>query len=377
MNFTYYLSRLSWTSAIFLIVTPIVGVVLTTLHLVQEGWMWPIWAMAAFFYMATAMSITAGYHRYFAHRTYEAKPWVQWMWALFGAAAFQNSIWIWARDHRIHHRFVDTDNDPYSIKKGFFFAHFGWMLLDEGPDVDMGPYGRDLEKSSVVRIQHRYYVWIASLMCFGLPALIGYFMGSTLGGLAVGGFLRLALVHHATFLINSWCHVWGRQTYTDENSARDSLFMAVATFGEGYHNFHHYFDSDYRNGVRWYHWDPTKWAIGVLGWLGAAYDLKRTPWSKVICAQLKMDEKRLKSHLSSNWEAEFQQHLEALKIRIESAQKRFEELRAEYREMAQKYSDNSRAKLKELKMQARLAKIEFHVALQQWRDYNSFLLMHA
>ncbi len=377
MTLRYYFQNLSWASALFLFITPIVGILLTAHHIANEGFMWPIWVMGAVFYAATVLGITAGYHRFFAHRAYDAKPWLQWLWAFMGAAAFQNSIWIWARDHRIHHRFVDTDNDPYSINKGFFFAHFGWMLLNKGPDVDLGPYGRDLSQNRVVTFQHKYYFIIAIAMCFGLPALIGYFMGSTLGGLAVGGFLRLAVVHHATFLINSWCHVFGKQTYTDTNSAKDSVIMALATFGEGYHNFHHYFDTDYRNGVKWYHWDPTKWTIRALSFTGGAYNLKRTPWSQIVSAQLQMDEKRLKNRLQSRWEGEFQNQMEQLKGRIETAHARFEELRKEYRELAQKYSDSSKARISELKLQARIAKIEFQAALDQWRAYNNFLLLHA
>src|SRR4051794_35530385 len=111
----------NWPGALFLTLTPIAAVVLTALHLYYEGFIWQIWLLAAVFYTLTASSITGGYHRYFAHRTYEARPWLKWYWSIFGAAAFQNSILIWARDHRVHHRFVDTDNDPYSIKKGFFY----------------------------------------------------------------------------------------------------------------------------------------------------------------------------------------------------------------------------------------------------------------
>src|SRR6185436_5569503 len=120
--------------------------------------------------------------------TYKARAWLKWYWALFGAMAFQNSIYIWARDHRVHHRFVDTDNDPYSINKGFFFAHFGWMLMtDTGPTVDIMPYGRDLERDPIVMFQHRHYVLLASIICFVIPTAIGWSLGSALGGLAVAG----------------------------------------------------------------------------------------------------------------------------------------------------------------------------------------------
>jgi stearoyl-CoA desaturase (delta-9 desaturase) len=102
-------------------------------------------------------------------------------------------------------------------------------------------------------------------------------MGSFLGGIAIGGFLRLVLVHHSTFFINSLCHVIGSQTYSKEHSARDSFVMALLTYGEGYHNFHHTFPSDYRNGIKWYHFDPTKWLIKTLTVVGLAEKLKKAP----------------------------------------------------------------------------------------------------
>ncbi len=368
---------INWTGLLFLTLSPIAAVVLTALHIYLDGFQWSIWGLAIVFYVLTVGSITGGYHRYFSHRTYEARPWLKWFWALFGAAAFQNSIWVWARDHRVHHRFVDTDQDPYSINKGFLWAHFGWMLINDPSTADLKPYGRDLEKDKIVMFQDKHYVSLAILMGFVLPAVLGYFCGSLLGGLAVAGFLRIVVVHHMTFFINSWCHYFGKQGYTDTNTARDSFLMAVATFGEGYHNFHHIFASDYRNGVRWYHWDPTKWMIQGFRLLGGAHSLRRTPWSEIMRMQLAMDEKRLKNRLNNQWQGQFQVQLDNLKGRVESAHARFEQLREEYRKLASSYATISLDKLKELKFQIRMAQIEFRAALKQWRAFNSFLLETA
>ncbi len=189
---------------------------------------------------------------------------------------------MWARDHRVHHRFVDTDLDPYSISKGFFWAHFGWMMVNESTTADLKPYGRDMERDPVVQFQHKHYVALAIGMGLILPAILGLFCGSMLGGLAVAGFMRIVALHHMTFFINSWCHYFGKQNYTDTNTARDSFLMAVATFGEGYHNFHHIFAGDYRNGIRWYHWDPTKWMIQTFRLLGGAYNLRRAPKAEIV-----------------------------------------------------------------------------------------------
>lgn len=367
----------NWPGALFLTLSPIAALVLSIYHVYTEGFIWQIWALAALFYALTVGSITGGYHRYFAHKTYEAHAWVKWFWALFGGAAWQNSILIWARDHRVHHRFVDTDNDPYSIKRGFFFAHFGWMLIKEEPGVKLEAYGRDLEKDPVVAFQHKYYVPLAIAVSFGLPTLIGYFMGSPLGGLAIAGFLRVVVVHHVTFMINSWCHYFGKQRYTDTNTARDSFLMAILAFGEGYHNYHHLFANDYRNGVRWYHLDATKWIIRTLSLVGAVHSLRRTPRTEIIKAQLQMDELRLKSCLEHNWQAQLQTQLDNLKLKVEAAYARFEQLREEYKRIASDYTRSSMERLHELKFQLRMARIEFRAALKQWREFNSFVLQTA
>jgi stearoyl-CoA desaturase (delta-9 desaturase) len=253
----------------------------------------------------------------------------------------------------------------------------GWMLVHEKPKIAIEPYGRDLERDPVVRLQHKYYVPIAIAMSFGLPTLIGYFLGSWLGGLAIAGFLRVVLVHHATFFINSWCHMWGRQTYTDPNTAKDSFLMAVATFGEGYHNFHHIFANDYRNGVRWYHWDPTKWLISFFAWIGGAYKLRRTPWSEIIKLQMQMDEKRLKERLQSHWQVQFQTKLDTMRAQVESAHTRFEQLREEYRRLANDYSQSKWERVEEIRAQLKAARSEMRRALAEWRSYNSLLLEYA
>lgn len=369
-----FFRSVNWPGALFLTITPPAALILTIYHLKTEGFLWQIWLLAAIFYTLTATSITAGYHRLFSHCAYQARPWLKWFYALFGAAAFQNSIFIWSRDHRVHHRFVDTDLDPYSISKGFFFAHFGWMLTSKQVPVKIESYGRDFERDSIVMFQHKHYALLATLVGFGLPTLIGYWLGSWFGGLAVAGFLRIVALHHMTFFINSWCHFFGGQTYTDKNTARDSILMAVATFGEGYHNFHHIFDGDYRNGVRWYHWDPTKWMIQLFSALGLAHSLRRVPNSEITRLQLEMQEKRLKFRLQHRWDNQFQTQLDTLKAQIESAQVRFEQLRAEYKQMASEYAQNKMAQVEELKYQIRIAKLEFQMGLRQWREYNSFLL---
>jgi stearoyl-CoA desaturase (delta-9 desaturase) len=198
----------------------------------------------------------------------------------------------WAADHRVHHRHVDHDKDPYNINKGFFYAHIGWIFLKE-EKFDISDYPKDLLNDKLVMWQHRNYLWLSIAVGFVLPTVIGYFLGSALGAFALSAILRVVLVHHCTFFINSLCHIVGTRPYTDTNTARDSYIMALFSYGEGYHNYHHYFPSDYRNGIRWYHFDPTKWLIKILSFVGLVRDLKKVPQKLIDQAKAEMLIKKL------------------------------------------------------------------------------------
>ncbi|HEY6641333.1 fatty acid desaturase [Povalibacter sp.] len=226
----------------------------------------------------TGIAITGGYHRLWSHRSYEASKPLQIFYMLFGAMSLQNSILVWASMHRVHHRHVDdVDSDPYSIKRGLWFAHMGWMLRDYPAGKANTTNARDLEANPIVMFQQRYYLWLAVGMNLGIPLLLGWWHGDIWGALLLPGLMRLVVSHHVTFFINSLAHYWGRRPYTAENTARDNDVLALFTYGEGYHNYHHIFQWDYRNGVRWWQYDPTKWFIGLCSWLGLAGGLRRVP----------------------------------------------------------------------------------------------------
>jgi stearoyl-CoA desaturase (delta-9 desaturase) len=367
----------NWVSRAFLFTTPVVALVLTTYYVATTPFQPAIWILGAVFYALTAMGITAGYHRLYSHRTYDASKFVKWFWALFGAAAFQHSILKWSMDHRLHHRFVDTDQDPYSINKGFFYAHMGWMLQEQTYPANASAYVRDLDSDPIVKFQHKYYLPLAIFMCFGLPTLIGWSLGSALGGFAIAACLRLVLVHHFTFFINSWCHTFGKKTYTNEHTAKDSFLMALATFGEGYHNFHHTFATDYRNGIRWYHWDPTKWSIQFFATFGLATNLKVTSPDLILSARLKMDETRLKETWSHRWEIAFEERVVQLRQRVFDAQIKWMTLKKEYLALKATYTEASRARLETLRAEVKMAHMEFKMSWAQWRTYNSSLLVAA
>lgn len=165
---------------------------------------WQTVVFSFLYYAFTGLGITAGYHRYWAHRAYDASLPVQIMLMLAGAGSVQGSIRWWCRDHRAHHRFTDTSKDPYNAKEGFFHSHLGWMLVKQDPKkigrADIG----DLNKDPIVRFQHKFYIPVALTMAFILPSIIaGYFWGDYRGGFFFAGILRLVFVHHSTFFVNS------------------------------------------------------------------------------------------------------------------------------------------------------------------------------
>jgi stearoyl-CoA desaturase (delta-9 desaturase) len=250
------------------------------------------------------MSITGGYHRLWAHRAYDAHWSVRLFFMIFGAMALQNSAWAWCSGHRTHHVNVDdVDHDPYSIKRGFWFAHIGWMLRDYPsgrPDFTNIP---DLRRDPMLAFQHRFYVPLVLITNIGFPLLAGWMVGDMLGTFILAGVLRLVWSHHVTFFINSLAHMWGSRPYTDENTARDNPILAVVTYGEGYHNFHHIFAHDYRNGVRWWQWDPTKWLIAGLQYVGLTRRLKRTPVFQIQRALLAMQFTRVQERLAKKMAA--------------------------------------------------------------------------
>jgi stearoyl-CoA desaturase (Delta-9 desaturase) len=223
----------------------------------------PTVLLAAALYVLCGLSVTAGYHRLFAHRTYRAAAPLRWFLLAFGAAAFQNSALSWSADHRAHHADTDGAADPHAIGRGFWFAHVGWLLRRRTASADVTRL-HDLWAVRSIRLQHRFCGYIAVALGLVLPAVVASRWGDPWGGLLVAGFLRAAVELQATFSVNSLAHLVGVPRYDRRSSARDSVAVAVATFGEGYHSFHHRFPFDYRSGPRWWQYDPSKWLIWLL-----------------------------------------------------------------------------------------------------------------
>jgi stearoyl-CoA desaturase (delta-9 desaturase) len=354
------LGRLNWLNTGFLISAPLLVAVALPSYIYQFRLDWRLIALFFFYYMATGVSITAGYHRLFSHRSYEVSRWVKLLYLIFGAAALEGSVLKWCTDHRRHHKFVDTEEDPYSIKKGFSYAHIGWVFLKEDPKYS-GLRSPDLEADPLVAWQNRNYFAIAIITGFLLPALIGLTFGSPWGGVLFGGFLRVVVTHHCTFFINSLCHMWGSQPYGDKTTAKDNFVLAFLTYGEGYHNFHHRFEGDFRNGLKWYQWDPTKWLIQLLSLTGSARNLRKISESEILKARLGADEKKL-----IQW-GFYDDSLRELKKTIEDSQKKIQQMKQRYQEIKSDIAAQKDEQLQNLRYEIDKTRSEFNLALQHWQ----------
>ncbi len=366
-------SRINWTNSSFLIGTAIVTCTAVPLYLWHFGVDTFQASLFLVFFSATGLSITLGYHRLFSHVAFQASWPVRLVTLIFGAAAFENSAMHWVSDHRRHHKHVDHEDDPYDISQGFWFAHMGWILfkLDAEPPLDNI---QDLRKDRLFMLQDRYYTMIAVGVGLVLPALLGFLHSGWLG--ALGGFLlagvaRVTAVQHMTFFINSLCHTIGTQPYSDRCSARDSWIMAIFTFGEGYHNYHHEFQHDYRNAVKWWQWDPTKWTIWTLSKLRLVRGLRRVPEEKILLSQLADTRRRLNEKLACQKTASnvrLHQLLQASDAKLHQLGERWAALKAEYalKAGALKIEYTERAILQYDEARAALAEMrrEVHQALE-------------
>lgn len=294
----------------------------------------------------------------------------------------QDSALVWSADHRRHHKHVDHEDDPYNITKGFWHAHIGWILFKKklSPPKDNV---KDLMADKIVMWQHRWWIEIALLVGFVFPAYAGWLIeGSWQGallGFLLGGMFRLTCCHHSTFFINSLCHYMGTQPYSSTHTARDSWFMALLTFGEGYHNYHHEFQHDYRNGVKPWQFDPTKWAAWTLSKLGLASDLRRVPGEKIELAEIRQKDKQLAEQLSNTPEPvceKAQALFTEAGAKLHSAVESWERAKNEYSKAAQKKLNLTKEQYAELRARFDEAVAELREAIAQWHAAHQQLAGH-
>jgi stearoyl-CoA desaturase (delta-9 desaturase) len=312
----------------------------------------------------TIFSISAGYHRLFAHCSYEAHPALRLFLLIFGAGAFQNSVLVWASDHRRHHVRTDSDLDPYNAQQGFWHAHMGWIVRKPDPGIRALPVN-DLRHDPLVAWQHRHYGWIGIGAGLILPTLLGLAFGDPIGGFIIGAAVRLLVCYHTTFAINSFAHLVGSQPYSDRSSARDSFFVALISMGEGYHNFHHAFPADYRNGVRGHHFDPTKWVLRVLEACGIARNLRRTSESALLRASLRMDQQRL---FLTGVSIPTRERVEALRATIPPLAEHVARCLAAYQQGKSQAGREARRLLQQLRADLRAAAVDLRCAQQTWQS---------
>ncbi len=271
---------------------------------------WQLWATAlrwndivvfAIVYLSCAIGVTVGFHRLFTHRSFQARPWVRGVLAALGSAAIEGPIIAWVADHRKHHAFADQEGDPHSphvdhghglegALRGLWHAHWGWLFIHTQRG-NKERYARDLINDPVVSFVNRTFVlWVALGLL--VPFLLGWLIGGTLfaafTGLLWGGLIRMLVLHHVTYSINSLCHFFGRRAYATDDESRNLAWLAPFSMGESWHNNHHAFPTSADHGLRWYQVDFSAMVIRALEVTGLAWDVKRVPRERQVartCAE--------------------------------------------------------------------------------------------
>jgi stearoyl-CoA desaturase (delta-9 desaturase) len=270
------------------VVVPFLAVVLAVVLLWNKAVGVTDLAILAGMYVITAMGITVGYHRLLTHRSFQTPRWLEYTFAGLGSMAVQGPVISWVADHRKHHAFTDVEGDPHSphvghgdgvrgVLAGLWHAHTGWLLSEHGR-ADAETYAPDLVEDPGMRWISRHFEWfvVAGLL---IPALLGYALTGTLAG-ALGGFLwgglvRVFLVHHVTWSVNSVCHFLGSRRFDVDDESRNVFWLALPSLGEAWHHNHHAFPRSAVHGLRRWELDPGALLIGALERVGLARNVVR------------------------------------------------------------------------------------------------------
>jgi stearoyl-CoA desaturase (Delta-9 desaturase) len=298
-------SRVSQVVTMIAVVVPPLGIVLAMGLLWGIAFHWVDLALLAVMYVLCAFGTTIGFHRFFTHRGFEARAPVKAALAILGCMTMQGPVTQWVTDHRKHHALSDKPGDPHSphvghgdgawgAVRGFVHAHVGWMFSNMGMEQGR-QYGRDLYDDRLIRtIDRLYLVWV--VLTLGIPFAIGYAIGGTwqagLEGLVWGGLIRIFAYQHATFSVNSICHMFGRQDYRSRDEARNNWVVAVLVFGEGWHNNHHAFPVSARHGLR-------RWQLDMSWWVIRGLEKLRLVWDVKVPDVAQLERRRLQSHSGS------------------------------------------------------------------------------
>ncbi|QFT53855.1 Fatty acid desaturase [Microbulbifer sp. THAF38] len=287
-----------WAPTLLFASTGFLALTAVPLYGLEYGYSWQQWLAFLIITGLCGISISAGNHRLWTHRTYKAH-WMLRLWfALFSAATLQNTTLNWCSAHRLHHRYTDNnDLDPHSSKRGLWFSHLDWMMHEYPSGRKTYDNVKDLQRDKIVMWQHRHYLPIAIGMNFAICLILGLITGDIIAMFLLAGVLRMVVNHHAAFALNSFGHRWGKRKFKGDISARDNPIINVFAFGEGYHNYHHAFPADYRNGVGWFAYDPTKWLIKSLSWLGITWQLRAATKLQIYRATQEVEIERAEQQL--------------------------------------------------------------------------------
>jgi stearoyl-CoA desaturase (Delta-9 desaturase) len=254
---------------------PFLGVHVASLAGFWTGVSWKALLLCFALYTIRMFGITAGYHRYFSHRSYRTSRWFQFVLACIGCSAMQKGPLWWAAHHRHHHRYSDREEDLHSPQQhGFWWAHIGWILSDRY-EATRSDTIRDFSKYPELRWLDRYSA---------VPGVLlgsGCFLAMGLQGLVWGFFVSTVLLYHGTFVINSLCHMFGSVRYKTADTSRNSMTLALITLGEGWHNNHHYYSTSARMGFFWWEIDISYYALSLLSLAGLVWDMKK-PSQRVL-----------------------------------------------------------------------------------------------
>jgi stearoyl-CoA desaturase (Delta-9 desaturase) len=270
---------------ILAIVIPFVGMIAAPLAAWGWGFHWADLGVLLGLYFFTVIGITVGFHRLFVHRSFESNIVVKCVLAVLGSMAVQGSLLSWVAQHRRHHQHSDTPDDPHSphhhgggllgLLTGIWHSHIGWFFTPNPPN--MNHYVKDLTASPTIRfVSFLFPLWV--VMGFLIPGIIvGAISGTWFGvatGLLWGGLVRVFLVHHVTWSVNSACHMWGKRPFKSNDESRNNFLFGVLAMGEGWHNTHHAFPTSARHGLRWWQLDVSYWIIKMLAFCGLAWNIK-------------------------------------------------------------------------------------------------------
>ncbi len=281
---------------LLIIILPFAGVIAAPFFVWGWGFSWVDLGLLVGFYCVTTLGVTVGFHRLFTHKSFETNIVVKAILGVMGSLAIEGSLMNWVAMHRRHHQHSDTEEDPHSPHnhgdtlwgtiRGFFHSHLGWLL--KGDPANLSRYVTDLRKSKTLRVVSMLFplwVFLTMLIPAALGGLFTWSWQGALSGFVWGGLVRVFLVHHVTWSVNSACHLWGRRTFRSNDESRNNFVFGVLAMGEGWHNTHHAFPTSARHGLKWWEVDVSYGIIRFLSWIGLA-------WNVQIPSKVAMEQKR-------------------------------------------------------------------------------------